>query len=644
MLTLAAPWWLALVVLPLVLERVLPAYRQPRRAVVVPFLDRLAALTGATPSRGAAVAEGPTVQRLVLWLVWLLIVAALARPQRLEPPLTRTVPTRDLLLAVDLSGSMETRDFTDATGARIDRLTAVKTVLDDFLTRRTGDRVGLIVFGSAPFVQVPFTDDLTTCRALLDEVQVRMAGPQTAFGDAIGLALDVFARADGPRDRVLIALTDGNDTGSAVPPVRAAEIAHDRGVVVHTVAVGDPTAAGEQALDEATLQAVATTTGGRYARANDRDALARVYAELDALGTRPVETVSHQPRRDLFQWPLGAALVLVLAYHGAWIVRRGVRVRAAAPAALAALPFGTFHFLRPWWLLALVPTVAVFMAVRSLLDETRPWRGVIAPHLLSHLLTGRDERRGVQPAHLLLAGGVLMTLAVAGPAWRLEPSPFGDDAAAIVVVLEVTPTMLGTDVQPTRLARAAQKVRDLLAARPGTRAGLVAYAGSGHLVLPPTSDASLVGRFADELAPDLMPVDGDVPSDGLAVAQAELVRAGVPGSIVLVTDGIPTDDEARLTAWHAQGSAPVQVLAVAAGAEAAALERGAATLGADVTVVTPDDADVRQLARRAQARVVAAPGTAGEGARWQDAGWWLAFGVAAIALAWFRPGWVVAWR
>ena len=185
---------------------------------------------------------------------------ALARPQWIEDPIVREEPTRDMLLAVDLSGSMEAKDFTDDRGQQVDRLTAVKQVLDDFLSRREGDRIGLIFFGTAAFVQAPFTGDLDVVRTLMDEAQVRMAGPRTAMGDAIGLAMKIFESSD-VEDRVLIVLTDGNDTGSLVPPVRAAEIAGDNGIVVHTVAVGDPAAAQEEKLDEETLEAVARASG-----------------------------------------------------------------------------------------------------------------------------------------------------------------------------------------------------------------------------------------------------------------------------------------------------------------------------------------------------------------------------------------------
>jgi Ca-activated chloride channel family protein len=315
MLTFAYPWLLALLPLPWLLRRWLPDYREAREALLVPRLARIARLTGQRPGEGAAVQRGTWTRELVLGLVWLCVVAALARPQRILPPVTRTVPVRDMLLAVDLSGSMQTKDFTDAGGKKVDRLTAVKQVLDDFLSRRQGDRVGLIFFGNAAFVQAPFTEDLDVCRQLLGEAQVGMAGPKTAIGDAIGLAVHVFEESKTP-ERVLIVLTDGNDTGSQVPPQEAARVARDRKITIHTVAVGDPKAAGEEALDEQALKDVAKDTGGTYAFAADRAALQKVYDELDRLQTRQAETVSHRPRVDLFAWPLALGLLLTMAYHG----------------------------------------------------------------------------------------------------------------------------------------------------------------------------------------------------------------------------------------------------------------------------------------------------------------------------------------
>ncbi|MEA3278775.1 MAG: VWA domain-containing protein [Pseudomonadota bacterium] len=325
MLNLAYPWMLVLLPLPLLVALFLPPYRQSRPAAQVPFLPLLTRLTGRQPESGAAVARRSLFEIFIGILVWLALVLALARPQWLEAPLVKELPMRDMLLAVDLSGSMETEDFTDAQGMTVDRLSAVKQVLDDFLTRREDDRIGLIVFGSAAFLQAPFTDDLEVLRTLLDEVELRMAGPKTALGDAIGMAMTLFERSE-LEERVLIVLTDGNDTGSLVPPDKAAAIAQDNGVVVHAIGIGDPKSAGEEKLDEATLRKVAETTGGRYFYAADRQALEEVYAELDRLAPRKVETLSHRPQRDLFHWPLGAALVLTILFQLLQTV--GARLRA----------------------------------------------------------------------------------------------------------------------------------------------------------------------------------------------------------------------------------------------------------------------------------------------------------------------------
>ena len=314
MLTFLHPWVFALVLLPVLLRRFLPAYREAKQAVRVPWFERVTKLVGGTPSEGAVIAEATWKQRVFSYFLWILLVAALARPQLIEPAISWTSPTRDLLLLVDLSGSMEAEDFTNKQGKKVDRLTAVKEVLDDFLTQRDGDRVGLIVFGNAAFVQVPFTQDLKVCRQLLDETAVRMAGPRTAFGDAIGLGITLFERSES-EDKLMIALTDGNDTGSQIPPAEAASIAKDKGIVIHVVGVGDPTATGEEILDEEALKAVATNTSGAYFHASDREQLATIYTEIDKMGTREVESESYRPRRDLFHWPLAAFLLLSVGFQ-----------------------------------------------------------------------------------------------------------------------------------------------------------------------------------------------------------------------------------------------------------------------------------------------------------------------------------------
>ncbi|MGI9472710.1 MAG: VWA domain-containing protein [Rubripirellula sp.] len=318
MLTFAYPFLFLCLPLPLLVWWLFPPLAEDRPAVLVPFLSRLRA-AGAGGATRESRQRG--VSYVVSAIVWVCIVFALSKPQWLEPPVEKSIPTRDLLLLVDLSGSMQQEDFTNPDGKSVDRLTAVKGVLGDFLSRRQGDRVGLVVFGNAAFLQVPFTTDLALCQQLLDETEVGMAGPKTALGDAIGLGIQLFEDSNAPT-KTIIALTDGNDTGSAVPPNEAARIADDRGITIHTVAIGDPTTVGEEKLDQESLRDVAAATGGDYFLAMNRDELVGIYERLDAIETIDVNTVSRRPRTDLYYWPLAVGLLLSLVAH-AWVALRG---------------------------------------------------------------------------------------------------------------------------------------------------------------------------------------------------------------------------------------------------------------------------------------------------------------------------------
>ena len=328
MLELDLPWALALLPAPLLAWWLLPPYRERRDAVRVPFFEGIAAAVGARPERGGVLPKRNLLQKLLAPIVWLLIVVAAARPQWVEPPIEKTESARDLMLAVDLSGSMETRDMFDPNGERIDRLEAVKLVLDDFIMRRVGDRLGVVVFGNQALLQAPFTRDHDLVRALLAQTRPKMAGPQTMLGDAIGLTVKAFEQSEA-EDRVLVLLTDGNDTGSKIPPSKAAEIAAENGVTIHTVAVGDPSSAGEAELDLETLGAIARLTGGETFAAGDRAELETVYRRIDELAPLEIETISYRPTRPLFHWPLGAALALVMLYHLILGVAHAARPRAS---------------------------------------------------------------------------------------------------------------------------------------------------------------------------------------------------------------------------------------------------------------------------------------------------------------------------
>jgi Ca-activated chloride channel family protein len=308
------PWFfLFLLVLPLVWW-LSPPYKEQREALQIPYLQRLADLTRQEPSKAAVVLRRhrPLLFLLPLW--WLLLVTALARPVWVADPIEKTESTRDLMLLVDLSGSMETEDFKDPQGNRISRLDAVKMVLSDFVERRKSDRLGLIVFGNEPYLQVPFTRDHDVVQTLLGQTRTKMAGMQTAIGDAIGLAIKLFESSKSEH-RTVVLLTDGNDTGSKVPPRKAAEIASQRGITIHTVAVGDPKAAGEEKMDVEALQAISKATKGSFFRADDRVQLDTIYRRLDEIEPERIKAISYRPRYPLFQWPVGVFLVTFLAYH-----------------------------------------------------------------------------------------------------------------------------------------------------------------------------------------------------------------------------------------------------------------------------------------------------------------------------------------
>lgn len=314
MYQLEYPWLLALLPLPLLIWWLVPPYREETAAVRIPFFGEVAEAAGVMPTQGSVVPRKNWMQRLLAPLCWLLILLALARPQYVEPPITKTEPQRDLMLALDLSQSMETRDFRDPSGQIEPRVDAVKQVVGDFVKRRQGDRIGLIAFGDAPYPLVPFTLDHGTVQTMIGGALPGMAGPRTALGDAIGLAIKMFADSKAP-EKVLVVLTDGNDTASRMPPDRAADIAKQNKIVIHTVGIGDPNAEGEDKLDTGVLQKIATATGGQYFFGQDQDQLAQIYATLDRITPANQETLSWRPKIELFIYPLGAALVLLLAYH-----------------------------------------------------------------------------------------------------------------------------------------------------------------------------------------------------------------------------------------------------------------------------------------------------------------------------------------
>ncbi len=307
------PWLLLLLPLPLLTYRYLDVYHESRSALRVPFFAAMIRAAGQVPGPSGSARGG--WQWLLNLLAWGLLLAACARPVWVEKPIERERPARDLMLAIDISQSMDARDYSESAGQQVDRLTAVKEVVRDFISRRKDDRIGLIVFGSGAYPQSPPTLDHASLLLLLDEIGVGMAGPNTALGDSIGLAIKLLAGAR-EQEKVMILLTDGNDTSSAISPRQAASMARDRGILVHTVGIGDPQAKGEARVDLQTLDDIARITGGRFFQAGDSDALQQVYATLDRVTPRRVNVFSHSFKRDLFWLPLGAALLALTLGHG----------------------------------------------------------------------------------------------------------------------------------------------------------------------------------------------------------------------------------------------------------------------------------------------------------------------------------------
>ena len=299
------------------------------------------------------------------------------------------------------------------------------------------------------------------------------------------------------------------------------------------------------------------------------------------------------------------------------------------------------HLLRPQWLWALVPAVLIWWGFWRLQNRTAEWQRFFDPHLLEHLLVGEKTRRLLRPIHLALILWILCVIAMAGPTWQREPSPFADDTAGLVVLLKASSTMDATDVQPSRLERSKHKLRDLLKLREGASTGLIVYSGSAHLVMPLTRDDRMITAMAAELSPDLMPVDGDALGEALDLAANLLDRAGVPGSVLVLADAVSPSQASAVAA--AAPDMPVQFLAIKPLNTPldAGLQQAAGARGASVTPLTIDQSDVERVAQRAQSDFRVAP-VAGGGERWRDAGFYILPLIALVALAWSRKGWVVS--
>ncbi len=310
-----------------------------------------------------------------------------------------------------------------------------------------------------------------------------------------------------------------------------------------------------------------------------------------------------------------------------------------------------FHFIHPLWLWLWLPAGLIMWSVYHRSDSLRAWRKVISPQLLKHLLLEDEKKSGRwRPVYMLGIAWLVGIFALAGPSWKASPSPFIEDQAGLFIVLKVTADMLAEDIQPSRLQRSVIKIHDLLELKNDLRTGLVAYAGSSHLVMPLTTDQAIINSFAAALDPGIMPQTGDDPAAAISLAGQRLKKAGIPGSIVLITDAIDPSQHAALKKAQQANGIAVHILAVAADASvipplnsppAAPLnlklmQQAANALDGSLTTVSADKGDIQQLASRIERSINAAP--QGEGEQWQDAGYYLLPLLALIMLTFFRRG------
>lgn len=317
-----------------------------------------------------------------------------------------------------------------------------------------------------------------------------------------------------------------------------------------------------------------------------------------------------------------------------------------------------FHFLRPWWLLAFIPALGLLLFHHRNKRKNNPLTATFAPHLLPYLLVDDHSQSRLQPHLLLLLFWFITVLALSGPSWRQEPSPFAEDQASLVIVLKVTPSMTAKDIQPSRQERSVHKIHDLLEMRPGAKTALIAYSGSAHQVMPLTRDSSIITSFAAELSPAIMPKEGDDLPQALAMATAILEKEGTGGSILLITDSIGSELHPSLeTLAGSTNLFPVNILAVASppgtpipanspdapALDMKTLEQAISIIHGSLTLVTTDTSDINGINRNI-VRSHTATLMPGEDKRWKDGGYLLVPILVLLALCWCRRGFFVRWE
>ena len=304
---IANMWVLWLLPLPLLVYWLLPPLRFRSSSLNLPDFKKAQTYTGEKPRISALIKKQNIISRIGIILIWILTIAALSSPRLVGKPEMKVKTSRNFLILTDMSFSMANTDWT-IKGKKVRRWDAAKQVLSDFISKRKGDRMGIIFFGSSAYTQVPFTPDLKTVKQMLDEADVGMAGQMTSIGKAIVKGVELF-RQDTIKTKIMLLLTDGVDAGISIAPLDAAEMAKRDSVIIYTIGIGDPDKPGVD-LDETTLKQIAELTDGRYFRAVDAAQMAEIYDELDKLEPIEYEEESYKPTTLLYYYPLGLAVAL----------------------------------------------------------------------------------------------------------------------------------------------------------------------------------------------------------------------------------------------------------------------------------------------------------------------------------------------
>lgn len=324
MLTFAFIWAICLLPLPLILRLLTPACINSNETIYAATFNIFSKfnINNKKPSKIRF-----SYKLIYMWIIWVLLVIASMQPQWISEAKNTTISGRNIILAIDISGSMSEQDMGSYPQYK-DRLTIVKEIIDDFIQLRTHDRLALVLFGSNAYLHVPLTFDHTTLSNLLAETSIGIAGKYTAIGDALGLSVKALSNTKQTQEGLIILLTDGNNNAGQVKPLDIALLSAQLNIKIHTIGIGTVSKLGMffnpgSNLDTTTLQEIAQVTGGKFFRATDKSSLAHIYQTIDKLEPTPSDDIKYKPTTALYYWPLATALLLMMLYM-LWIILRKI--------------------------------------------------------------------------------------------------------------------------------------------------------------------------------------------------------------------------------------------------------------------------------------------------------------------------------